>query len=191
MDTLLADYLRDANARHGLDAMAEREFGFVPTAFSELVAKGDTFASVPIAAAALYCAMDVHLTRRLSALLAAELAAMGPQLSTLLKDVELPLEPVLALMEATGIRIDTAYLAELSLELGDQLLRLDQEAKAAAGVDFNLASPSNWGSCCSTPSGWIARNRGRPKLAGAPMPPCSRSSKTTTRWCPWCWNTGF
>ncbi|MCP9772247.1 DNA polymerase I [Synechococcus sp. Tobar12-5m-g] len=145
MDTLLADYLRDANARHGLDAMAEREFGFVPTAFSELVAKGDTFASVPIAAAALYCAMDVHLTRRLSALLAAELAAMGPQLSTLLKDVELPLEPVLALMEATGIRIDTAYLAELSLELGDQLLRLDQEAKAAAGVDFNLASPKQLG----------------------------------------------
>jgi len=145
MDTLLADYLRDANARHGLDAMAEREFGFVPTAFSELVAKGETFASVPIAAAALYCAMDVHLTRRLSALLSAELAAMGPQLSALLKDVELPLEPVLALMEATGIRIDTAYLAELSLELGDQLLRLDQEAKAAAGVDFNLASPKQLG----------------------------------------------
>jgi DNA polymerase-1 len=145
MDTLLADYLRDANARHGLDAMAEREFGFVPTAFSELVAKGETFASVPIAAAALYCAMDVHLTRRLSALLSAELAAMGPQLSALLKDVELPLEPVLALMEATGIRIDTAYLAELSVELGDQLLRLDQEAKAAAGVDFNLASPKQLG----------------------------------------------
>ena len=145
MDTLLADYLRDANAKHGLDAMAEREFGFVPTAFSGLVAKGESFASVPIEAAALYCAMDVHLTRRLSALLAAELAAMGPQLSALLKEVELPLEPVLALMEATGIRIDTFYLAELSVELGDQLLRLDQQAKAAAGVEFNLASPKQLG----------------------------------------------
>ncbi|MCT0213849.1 MULTISPECIES: DNA polymerase I [unclassified Synechococcus] len=145
MDTLLADYLRDANARHGLEAMAEREFGFVPTAFGELVAKGQSFAAVPIEAAALYCGMDVHLTRRLSTLLARQLAAMGPQLSALLREVELPLEPVLALMEATGIRIDTAYLGELSLELGDQLQRLDQQAKAAAGVEFNLASPKQLG----------------------------------------------
>ncbi|MEI6829529.1 MAG: DNA polymerase I [Synechococcaceae cyanobacterium ELA445] len=145
MDTLLADYLRDANAKHGLDAMAEREFGFVPTSFTQLVAKGETFASVPIEAAALYCGMDVHLTRRLSTLLAAELAAMGPQLGALLAEVELPLEPVLALMEATGIRIDTAYLAELSVELGAQLEHLVTEAQAAAGVDFNLASPKQLG----------------------------------------------
>lgn len=145
MDTLLADYLRDANAKHGLEAMAEREFGFVPTSFTSLVAKGETFASVPIEAAALYCGMDVHLTRRLSALLAAELAAMGPQLSALLAEVELPLEPVLALMEATGIRIDTAYLAELSVELGAQLEHLVKQAQAAAGVDFNLASPKQLG----------------------------------------------
>ena len=145
MDTLLADYLRDANAKHSLDAMAEREFGFVPTGFGDLVAKGETFASVPIEAAGLYCGMDVHLTRQLSALLAAELAAMGPQLSALLAEVELPLEPVLALMEATGIRIDRAYLAELSVELGAQLEHLVQQAQAAAGVDFNLASPKQLG----------------------------------------------
>ena len=145
IDTLLADYLRDANAKHSLEAMAEREFGFTPTGFSDLVGKGQTFGSVPIEAAALYCGMDVHLTRRLAARLTAQLAALGPQLNALLKQVELPLEPVLALMEATGIRIDTAYLAELSVELGDQLLLLDQQAKAAAGVDFNLASPKQLG----------------------------------------------
>ncbi|MCP9850169.1 DNA polymerase I [Cyanobium sp. Morenito 9A2] len=145
MDTLLADYLRDANAKHGLEAMAEREFGFVPTAFSELVGKGETFASVPIEAAALYCGMDVHLTRRLALVLAAELAALGPALPALLAEVELPLEPVLALMEATGIRIDTAYLAELSVELGDQLEKLVNEAQELAGVAFNLASPKQLG----------------------------------------------
>ncbi|MGB7563880.1 MAG: DNA polymerase I [Prochlorococcaceae cyanobacterium] len=145
MDTLLADYLRDANAKHGLEAMAEREFGFVPTAFADLVAKGDTFASVPIEAASLYCGMDVHLTRRLALVLAAELAALGPALPALLAEVELPLEPVLALMEATGIRIDSAYLAELSLELGDQLERLVREAQELAGVAFNLASPKQLG----------------------------------------------
>ena len=145
MDTLLADYLRDANAKHGLDALAERNFGFSPTGFAELVPKGATFASVPIEAAALYCGMDVHLTWRLTGQLRQQLADLGPALAALLDGVELPLEPVLALMEATGIRIDTAYLAELSVELATTLARLELEARAAAGLDFNLASPKQLG----------------------------------------------
>ncbi|AFY28298.1 DNA polymerase I [Cyanobium gracile] len=145
MDTLLADYLRDANAKHGLEAMAAREFGLQPTTYGDLVAKGQNFADVPIGAAALYCAMDVHLTRRLGAVLSEQLAAMGPQLPLLLQQVELPLEPVLAQMEATGIRIDVPYLRELAEELSTTLTRLEQEAQAAAGVDFNLASPKQLG----------------------------------------------
>ncbi|HGY5538658.1 MAG TPA: 5'-3' exonuclease H3TH domain-containing protein, partial [Prochlorococcus sp.] len=39
IDTLLADYLRDAAAKHGLEVMADREFNFTPTSFSELVSK--------------------------------------------------------------------------------------------------------------------------------------------------------
>ncbi|MCP9785463.1 DNA polymerase I [Cyanobium sp. N5-Cardenillas] len=145
MDTLLADYLRDANDKHGLEAMAERNFGLHPTAYGDLVAKGQSFADVPVEAAALYCGMDVHLTRRLGAMLADQLAAMGPQLPLLLEQVELPLEPVLAQMEATGIRIDVPYLRELAEELSGTLVRLEREAQAAAGVDFNLASPKQLG----------------------------------------------
>jgi len=145
MDTLLADYLRDAGDKHGLDAMAARHFGFSPTSYAERVTKGANFASVEIDAAAQYCGMDVHLTWRLAQLLRRELTAMGDALPQLLDQVELPLEPVLALMEATGIRIDTAYLGELSAELKTTLDRLEAEAKAAAGVDFNLASPKQLG----------------------------------------------
>lgn len=145
MDTLLADYLRDANAKHGLDALAERNFGFSPTGFTELVPKGATFASVPIGVAASYCGMDVHLTWRLTGQIRQQLVDLGPALAALLDAVELPLEPVLALMEATGIRIDTAYLAELSIELATTLARLELDARAAVGVDFNLASPKQLG----------------------------------------------
>jgi len=145
MDTLLADYLRDANAKHGLDAMAERNFGFTPTSFSDLVAKGANFASVPIEVAALYCGMDVHLTWRLSQLLGQQLQDLGEALTPLLREVELPLEPVLAAMEATGIRIDIAYLQELSGELLATLTTLEAQAKEAAGSDFNLASPKQLG----------------------------------------------
>ncbi|MEY2644476.1 MAG: polymerase [Cyanobacteriota bacterium] len=145
MDTLLADYLRDANAKHGLEVLAQRNFGFLPLSYGELVAKGADFSSVSIEAAAQYCAMDVHVTRRLTPLLRAQLEALGPQLPQLLDQLELPLEPVLAQMEATGIRIDTAYLAELGQELGQTLARLEAEAKQAAGTDFNLASPKQLG----------------------------------------------
>ncbi len=145
MDTLLADYLRDANAKHGLEAMAERNFGFTPTSFSELVAKGANFASVPIEVAALYCGMDVHLTWRLGQLLGQQLQHLGAALTPLLREVELPLEPVLAAMEASGIRIDIAYLQELSAELLATLTSLEAQAKEAAGSDFNLASPKQLG----------------------------------------------
>ena len=145
MDTLLADYLRDANDRHGLEVMAQRNLGFTPTSYAELVPKGASFAAVPIKAAALYCGMDVHVTWRLTGLLRQQLAALGPALPALLEQVELPLEPVLAAMEATGIRIDCPYLAELSAELATTLADLEIRAREAAGVDFNLASPKQLG----------------------------------------------
>ena len=150
MDTLLADYLRDAAAKHGLDLMAQRDYGITPTLFTDLVGKAkdgkaSTFAAVPVNQAALYCAMDVHLTRRLALDLRQQLTSMGEQLPALLERVELPLEPVLALMEATGIRIDVPYLQELSAELGATLERLEREAQAVAGTSFNLASPKQLG----------------------------------------------
>ena len=150
MDTLLADYLRDAAAKHSLDLMAQREYGITPTLFSDLVGKAKdgkapTFAEVPIPQAALYCAMDVHLTRRLAIDLAQQLKGMGERLPALLDQVELPLEPVLAVMEATGIRVDVPYLQELSAELGATLERLETEAQEVAGTSFNLASPKQLG----------------------------------------------
>ena len=150
MDTLLADYLRDAAAKHGLDAMADRMYGIRPTLFSDLVGKpkdgkASCFAEVALDQAALYCGMDVHLTRRLAIDLREQLEKTGKSLPSLLDNVELPLEPVLALMEATGIRIDLPYLSELSREMGDTLQRLEKDAKEAAGTDFNLASPKQLG----------------------------------------------
>ena len=145
IDTLLADYLRDAAAKHGLELMAEREFGFQPTAFTDLVGKKQTFADVPLEPASLYCGMDVHVTHRLALLLRRQLEAMGPQLLPLLEQVEQPLEPVLARMESTGIRIDVPYLQGLSEEMGTTLQQLESDAKAAAGVDFNLSSPKQLG----------------------------------------------
>jgi DNA polymerase-1 len=87
MDTLLADYLRDAGDKHGLEALAQRNFDFSPTSYSDLVAKGANFASVPLDQAAAYCGMDVHLTWRLTPMLRQQLADLGPALLPLLEQV--------------------------------------------------------------------------------------------------------
>ena len=145
MDTLLADYLLDPVARHGLGDMALRHFGFLPTSYRELVGNCKTIADVEVGAVARYCAMDVHLTRRLAAVLRQALAGMGHRIEHLFTAVEMPLEPVLAQMEATGMSIDCDYLQRLSEQLGEQLEQLEQQVHDAAGCSFNLASPKQLG----------------------------------------------
>ena len=145
MDTLLADYLLDPAGRHGLSDMAQRHFGFLPTSFQELVGNHKTIAAVEVEAAAQYCAMDVYLTRRLATVLRQALATTDRRLEELFTRVEMPLEPVLARMEATGISIDCGYLQTLSEQLAEQLEKLEQQAHGAAGGPFNLASPKQLG----------------------------------------------
>ena len=73
-------------------------------------------------------------------LLRADLAE-APELAKLYEDVELPTEPVLAKMEATGIRIDQAYLKDFSQKLETDLTAIEQAAYDSAGAEFNLGSP--------------------------------------------------
>jgi DNA polymerase-1 len=72
--------------------------------------------------------------------LAAELAER-PALQRILDELELPLIPVLADMEATGVAIDRAALAELSEEFAREIGRLSEEIFAAVGHEFSLGSP--------------------------------------------------
>ncbi len=145
LDTLLADYVRDSNSKHSLDFMAEREYGFKTVSFNDLVAKGETFADLAIDKAALYCGMDVYLTRGLSIKLRKDLEELGTELVNVLEKIEQPLEPVLADMEITGIKIDIKYLKDLSLEILNKLKDIEKKSYALAGREFNIASPKQLG----------------------------------------------
>ena len=76
--------------------------------------------------------------RRLRAGMEAELAARD-QLR-LLAEMELPLVPVLARMERTGIRVDRPYLEGLGDSLRDELAVLEKEIYEAAGGPFKVNS---------------------------------------------------
>jgi DNA polymerase I len=63
------------------------------------------------------------------------------KLDRLFREVELPLIPVLARMEAVGVALDREALAVLDREFSTEIARLEQEIYADVGHEFNLGSP--------------------------------------------------
>jgi DNA polymerase I len=67
--------------------------------------------------------------------------AENPGLRRILDELELPLIPVLADMEATGVAIDRGALAELSTTFGAEIARLEEDIFSSVGHQFTLGSP--------------------------------------------------
>ncbi|MDZ7956314.1 MAG: DNA polymerase I [Aulosira sp. DedQUE10] len=139
-DTMLASYVLNPDGSHNLSDLAHRYLGLTAKSYVDLVPKGKTIADLDIPTVADYCGMDVYSTFGLVPKLREELEKI-PVLSQLLLEVEQPLEAVLAEMEYTGIRINSAYLQELSQQLEIDLAKLEAQATEIAGEKFNLGSP--------------------------------------------------
>lgn len=63
----------------------------------------------------------------------------------LVDNLELPLTFVLAKMEMEGVRVDTARLEEMKIEMADRLQTIETNIHALAGTDFNINSPKQLG----------------------------------------------
>jgi DNA polymerase-1 len=72
-------------------------------------------------------------------------ALLESGLDRLYREIELPLVPVLARMEADGIAVDLAALAELDREFGVEIDRLEREIFDAVGHQFTIGSPKQLG----------------------------------------------
>ncbi|MDZ4209735.1 MAG: DNA polymerase I, partial [Candidatus Curtissbacteria bacterium] len=62
-------------------------------------------------------------------------------LTKVLNDIELPLSPILALMERAGIKIDVKGLEKLSIIITKELNNLEEKISEMAGGKFNINSP--------------------------------------------------
>ncbi|MGI8928360.1 MAG: DNA polymerase I, partial [Candidatus Limnocylindrales bacterium] len=62
-------------------------------------------------------------------------------LNKLLREIELPLIPVLAAMESVGVAIDREALGELSTVFSKEIARLEEEIFEAVGHQFTIGSP--------------------------------------------------
>ncbi len=122
-DTMLYSYLLDpTTARHSLADVALRRFS---TRLSGEVAE----------------AADV--TARLSVLLRHEVEDGG--LLPVYRDLDLPLVPVLARMEAAGVKIDAGVLRAMSSHLEREGEAVARKIYELAGTEFNIHSPKQLG----------------------------------------------
>ena len=82
-------------------------------------------------------------TRELAGLLLAEVVRQD--LKPLYDQIELPLGPVLVDVEAAGVRIDPAMMAEMSRDFETDLVQLTREIYDLAGQPFDIDSPKQLG----------------------------------------------
>jgi len=143
MDTEIAAYLVDpARGAYPLDALVAQYLGrelrleAEPSEGQQALAL-DASAGEPGDGLAL--GAEVVAVAELSSLLEKELVERGAW--DLLVDLELPLAAVLARIERAGVRVDTAYLAELSEAVGDEVRAIEEQIYTLAGEPFNIGSP--------------------------------------------------
>jgi DNA polymerase-1 len=93
----------------------------------------------PIEDVVPYACENVDYTLRLREPMEKELRELG--MWDLFANIEMPLVPVLARMEAAGIALDVSVLREMSQGLVEQIEYLEKTAYSEVGHEFNLGSP--------------------------------------------------
>ena len=147
-DTLLESFVLNAGiARHDMDSLAQRHLGYATIKYEDVAGKGAkaiAFSQVAIDDATRYAAEDADITLRLHRALLPKLEA-EPSLLSVYRDIEMPLVPVLARVEANGVLVDADELRRQTADLGRRMLAAQQKATELAGRSFNLDSPKQLG----------------------------------------------
>ncbi len=147
-DAMLAHSALYPELRHGMDDMAETLLQYRTIHLADIASpsgkdKDINTASVPVEVMARYAAEDADVTLRLANLLRAQLMEAGQM--ALMQRIEFPLIPVLAGIEAAGMRVEPGQLQQSSEELGEQIDAIHARIDAAVGRPINLNSPRQLG----------------------------------------------
>ena len=146
-DTMIAHYVLQPEQKHNMDILAETLLNYQTVHIDELIGpkgKGQkSMRDLSPASVCDYAAEDADITLRLYNVLKPRLKEAGVE--QLFYDIEMPLVPVLADMETTGVRLDTEALAETSKVLTVRMKQIERNIYELAGHEFNIASPKQVG----------------------------------------------
>ena len=146
-DTMVAHFLIQPEMRHNMNVLAETYLNYSPVSIETLIGKKGkaqtSMRDVPVEQIKEYAAEDADITLQLKNKF--EPMLKEGQLTKLFEEIEIPLIPVLAAMEAEGITLDKNALNELSVELTKDILAVELEIQQLAGTPFNVSSPKQVG----------------------------------------------
>lgn len=146
-DTMIAHYLINPDMRHGMDVLSETYLNYQPVSITELIGKKGknqlSMREVELSKQTEYAVEDADITLQLKEHFTKEL--QSGNVTKLFHDIETPLVSVLTAMEIEGINLDTEFLNKLSIDLADDINRLEKSVFEQAGEEFNLASPKQLG----------------------------------------------
>lgn len=121
-DTMIAHYLIEPEQRHTMDYLADVYLNYTVTKNS--VENAD---------------IAYQLYEKFKPIL------VENQLVKLFDEIEMPLVPVLATMEANGVKIDSDNLKQISEQQALEIKDIENQIFEAAGTEFNIASPKQLG----------------------------------------------
>jgi DNA polymerase-1 len=146
-DTMIAHYLIEPDQRHNMDYLATSYLNYTPVSIESLIGKKGkqqgSMRDVELEQIKEYAAEDADITLQLRNILEPKLS--DQQAMRLMKEVEMPLLPVLAGMEAEGVKIDIETLRTIGDELGHEIEQIEQEIYRTSGSLFNIGSPKQLG----------------------------------------------
>ncbi len=146
-DTMIAHYLITPGRENNMDYMAETLLKYQTIHIEELIGpKGPrqrNMRDLSPAEICNYAAEDADITLRLKNVLEPKLKEVGAV--ELFHNIEMPLVPILADMEYTGVKLDTKALDEVRLTFNERMLQLEKEMYELAGQEFNISSPRQVG----------------------------------------------
>ncbi len=146
-DTMIAHYLINPDMRHNMDVLSETYLKYSPKSIESLIGKKGknqlSMRDVPLEDIKEYAAEDADVTLQLKEVFSPILDKA--ETKKLFDEIEIPLIPVLAAMETEGIRLDVAFLKDMSVDMQKEINEFEQKIYETAGEKFNLASPKQLG----------------------------------------------
>jgi DNA polymerase I len=146
-DTMIAHYLIQPEAKQGMDFLANYYLNYQPISIETLIGKKGkgqgNMGDLAPEQISDYACEDADITFQLKQLFAPQIEK--EHLKDLFWNMEMPLVPVLAKMEAEGVALDVPHLQAYSKQLEQEIQELDAKIKEAAGMNFNIDSPKQLG----------------------------------------------
>ncbi|OQY05458.1 MAG: DNA polymerase I [Bacteroidetes bacterium 4572_117] len=146
-DTMLAHYLLRPEQPHNFNYLAENYLNYQTVKIEELIGQKGKYQlnmrQITPKKVAEYAGEDADITLQLKAVF--EPMLKEKNLDKLAKEIEMPLVPVLAEMEYTGVKLDTENMKAYANKLREKIIAVEKQIFKYAGMEFNIASPKQMG----------------------------------------------